>query len=136
MERRCATTLLTPRGLFFFLALAVPLLVAALVAPGVARPMAPLSATHTSGEQESDGAGPRTAYVDPAHASAAAARAAAVASHEHHAGMKMQTDASGEATTVAAAALDPAVYGQWNTLAYKLPLRAIHATLLHTGKFL
>ncbi|MDX6300131.1 MAG: hypothetical protein QOF53_1345, partial [Nocardioidaceae bacterium] len=34
------------------------------------------------------------------------------------------------------AALDPAVFGRWTTLAYKLPLRAIHATLLRTGKFL
>jgi hypothetical protein len=39
-------------------------------------------------------------------------------------------------SAVAAAALDPAVFGQWSTLSYKLPLRAVHATLLRTGKFL
>lgn len=87
---------------------------------------------------ERDGIGPMIGYVDPAHASAAAARAAAYAAH-HPKTMRARSSVPGTATaapTLAAAALDPAVYGQWSTLSYQLPLRAIHVTVLHTGKLL
>jgi hypothetical protein len=80
----------------------------------------------TSGEQDRDGAGPLSAPVDHAHATPAAARAAAYAAHHHPEGASVTT----------ATVLDPAVYGQWSTLSYRLPLRAVHATLLRTGKLL
>ena len=90
----------------------------------------------TTGEGEP--AGPITAPVDPAHADVNAARSAALAAHAHdHAAASSPSGATDQKTgTVAAAALDPAVFGQWQTLSYKLPLRAVHATLLKTGKFL
>ena len=110
----------------------------------------PPSGSVTTGEQEQDGAGPRTGYVDPAHATPAAARASAHAAHHPPTGTDtagMDTAGSSVpqsgATTTASApasmtatALDPAVFGQWQTLSYKLPLRAVHVTLLRTGKFL
>ena len=90
----------------------------------------PLSRALTSGEQERDGAGPRTAAVDPAHATAAAARAAAYAAHHP------RTSAGMDGMAMSASALTPSEFGQWKTLSYKLPLRAVHVTLLRTGKFL
>jgi hypothetical protein len=106
---------------------------------------------------ERQGSGPVTGRVDADHASPAAARAAAMTAHDHMAmgGSHMDMDMRGSpmvmggdakagaaprtaaaAPSAAAAALDPAVYGQWSTLSYKLPLRAVHATLLRTGNFL
>ncbi|MCW2826472.1 MAG: hypothetical protein JWQ67_88 [Marmoricola sp.] len=82
-------------------------------------------------------AGPATGPVDPAHATPAAARAAALAAHEHdHMSSMTSSLPRARAGAVSAAALNPAVYGRWTTLSYKLPLRTIHATLLRTGKFL
>ncbi|MDX6299562.1 MAG: hypothetical protein QOF53_776, partial [Nocardioidaceae bacterium] len=84
----------------------------------VAGPVAGVS-TPSTGEQ-GPGTGPVTAPVDPGYASPAAARLSALAAHG------LPKPAPGKVT----AALDPAVFGRWTTLAYKLPLRAIHATLL------
>jgi len=77
--------------------------------------------------EEGLGTGPVTAPVDPGHASLAAARRAALVARGQ------PVPATGKVT---AAALDPAVFGRWTTLAYTLPLRAIHVTLLRNGKFL
>jgi hypothetical protein len=85
---------------------------------------------------EGEPGGPRSAPVDPDHASPAAARRAAMEAHGHHAMHTTAEAREGSTAAATAAALDPAVYGQWSTLSYKLPLRAIHATLLHTGQFL
>ncbi|MCW2709911.1 MAG: hypothetical protein JWP24_105, partial [Marmoricola sp.] len=93
----------------------------------------------SSGEDETGG--PLTAPVPPDHATPQAARAAALAAHQHHhtSALAPRTSAArtgAKTSAVAAAALDPAVFGQWSTLSSKLPLRAVHATLLRTGKFL
>jgi len=87
---------------------------------------------------EGETGGPMSAPVDPDHASPGAARRAALADHEHmhHGTMSSPSTSGADTSAVTAAALDPAVFGQWTTLSYKLPLRAIHATLLHTGQFL
>src|SRR3954452_25101275 len=74
--------------------------------------------------------GPVTAPVAPAHANPAAARAAALTAHQHRhpAGMSVERSggATAEACTSAAAILDPKVFGQWSTLGYQLPVRAVH----------
>ncbi|MEJ7689942.1 MAG: galactose oxidase-like domain-containing protein [Nocardioidaceae bacterium] len=107
--------------------LALPALDATMASSGTG------SAPVMTGESERDGAGPTTAHVDTAHATVAAAREAAHAAHQHSASASTTSTAS---VTANATALDPAVYGEWTTLSYELPLRAVHATLLRTGKFL
>ena len=77
----------------------------------------------TAGEAAKD-VGPVTAPVDAGHASPAKARKSALASHKHHL-------TGNVASTTAFKRV-----GRWSTLSYKLPLRAVHATLLRTGKFL
>jgi hypothetical protein len=100
------------------------------------------SAGPPSSGEDGRNVGPVTAPVDRDHATVASARGAAMAAHMagmHH--LKVGATATQEysataSSAVTAASLDPAVFGQWSTLSYKLPLRAVHATLLRTGKFL
>jgi hypothetical protein len=47
-----------------------------------------------------------------------------------------KTRRSGALTASTLDGLDPAVYGQWTTLGYRTTVRAIHVTLLRTGKVL
>ncbi|MET0837451.1 MAG: hypothetical protein ABWY19_01630, partial [Marmoricola sp.] len=82
---------------------------------------------------EGEPGGPVTGPVDHDHDTVKAARASALAAH-HHDGSAASTGSTTDVEAVAAAALDPAVFGRWSTLSYKLPLRAVHATLLRTGK--
>ena len=76
--------------------------------------------------------GPVTAAVDPAYSTPGAARSTVHAAHQHHGGKASQEPG----TSTSRATLDPAVFGEWSTLSYQLPVRAIHATLLRNGKFL
>ncbi len=97
-------------------------------------------------------AGPRTGRVDPRFASPSAARETVKKLHVDHghnhrlgraqpsgeaaptpADDTVRASAEPDATT---AALDPAVYGQWETLSYPTQAPAIHVTKLHTGKVL
>lgn len=101
------------------------MLAAAIIVPASANAATGSVAT---GEHDKN-VGPRTAYVDPRFASHTAAVATVQSLHQQ----ASPRVSSSLATTTA---LDPAVYGQWSTLGYDLPLRAIHVTLLKTGNFL
>jgi hypothetical protein len=86
----------------------------------------------------SEQAGPSSGAIDPRFSTSAAARATIAHGHQHHssADATSTTSSTGTAASAAAAALDPAVYGSWQRTSYQLPMRAIHATLLRTGKVL
>lgn len=101
------------------------LLATAVIVPATASAAPPAPAT---GEKDS-AVGPRTAPVDPRFATHDAAVATVRRLHLRAAG----ASSSALATT---AGLDPAVYGQWSTLNYDLPVRAVHVTLLKTGNVL
>ena len=76
----------------------------------------------SEGEDEVSLTGPLTANVDKRYASKDVARS--------------QLKGYRAAGTPLSTGLDPAVYGQWTTLGYNTTVRAIHVTLLHTGKVL
>ena len=95
--------------------------------------------------------GPRTGAVDPRYASPAAARATLHHDHRQHdhtyhrpGGTTTGGPTSASTAVVAPEGapaepepvLDPAVYGSWERTTYELPIRAIHATLLRSGKIL
>lgn len=113
--------------------------IAASPQPGEAR--SPARSGSGEGVEE---AGPRTGAVDPRFADPAAARKTLHSEHQH----QLSTDTTGGAATSEpsttrsagetgiTAALDPAVFGSWQHTTYNLPMRAIHATLLRTGKVL
>jgi hypothetical protein len=73
-------------------------------------------------EDEYSLAGPRVAHVDKRYASPKEARS--------------QLRGYRTPGTPLSTGLDPAIYGQWTTLGYTTTVRAIHVTLLHTGKVL
>jgi hypothetical protein len=76
----------------------------------------------SEGEDEVSLTGPLTANVDKRYASKDVARS--------------QLRGYRAPGTPLSTGLDPAVYGQWTTLGYNTTVRAIHVTLLHTGKVL
>ena len=76
----------------------------------------------SEGEDDVSLTGPLTANVDKRYASKDVARS--------------QLKGYRAAGTSLSTGLDPAVYGQWTTLGYNTKVRAIHVTLLHTGKVL
>lgn len=83
--------------------------------------------------------GPQYGAVDRRYSSPAAARRTVQAGHEHHHDRARSTSAAAaraQAVTTAATTLDPAVHGVWAQTTYRLPVRAVHATLLRTGKVL
>src|SRR5215475_3236476 len=76
----------------------------------------------STGENDVSIAGPRVGPVDKRYASPTVARS--------------QLRGYRSRGTALSTGLDPAVYGQWTTLGYTTTVRAIHVTLLHTGKVL
>ena len=125
--------------------LVTPLLLAAATAAALA-PTAPAAAVAAQAgggsaaadrrlvaEDEQDEAGPRTGAVDARYASPRAARETVRRGHRH--GTSGPRPSAVSAADVDAP-LDPATFGSWTRTSYDLPVRAIHATLLRTGKLL
>src|SRR5215813_3245546 len=84
-----------------------------------------IAGDQSAGEDERELSGPRIADVDKRYASPEMARSQLRGYRSF--GMSLSTLSTG---------LDPAIYGQWTTLGYTTKVRAIHVTLLHTGKVL
>lgn len=93
-------------------------------------------------ENDPEIAGPKIGPVDKRFASPEAARQTVAEMHRHHprtskpGGDGMVTTQATADPSVTAAALDPAVFGQWQKLSYPTKSPAIHVTYLRTGKFL
>ena len=117
-------------------------------APGGPDAMSGADRGSRAGELGIEQGGPRRGAIDPRFATPAAARTTV---HDaHHAGggddMVMgddpsdasasQVEASGSDPAPGEETLDPAVFGSWESTSYNLPVRAIHASLLRTGKVL
>ena len=91
---------------------------------------------------EAEEGGPRVGAVDRRYSTPAAARRTVHDEHARHRHGSPDAGTSGTGTAAAATpaagevVLDPAVFGSWRRTSYPLPVRAIHATLLRTGKVL
>jgi len=109
-------------------------LMGAAVAPVSGGAVSPTRTSPLPGEN-SEQAGPTSGAIDPRFSTSEAARATLAHDHQHH-GSADSTSSVASAQVSAVAALDPAVYGSWQRTSYQLPMRAIHATLLRTGKVL
>lgn len=83
----------------------------------------------------SEEGGPSYGAVDWRFSTPAAAEQTLHAEHAHHAGPHAGAR-NREGETAGEAVLDPAVFGAWTRTSYDLPMRAVHATLLRTGKVL
>jgi hypothetical protein len=101
------------------------------------------------GGQGAEEGGPRRGTVDERFSTPAKARGTVRAKHQHaHGDHAAGEDAGADAGSSTSRAegpnaaalnegtLDPAVFGSWQRTSYNLPMRAIHATLLRTGKVL
>ena len=101
------------------------------------------------GGQEAEEGGPRRGAVDPRFSSPAAARSTVHDKHHSHdtddpvakgtapdTGSSTTTAEGSDAKAMSDTTLDPAVFGSWQRTSYDLPMRAVHATLLRTGKVL
>lgn len=94
-----------------------------------------------------DEGGPRGGPVDRRFSSPGAARQTVHSEHIHHGNIQPSgydgvpdagptVMAASDPQPVSDAPLDPAVFGSWERTSYNLPMRAVHATLLRTGKVL
>lgn len=104
--------------------------VATMLAASIIVPASAEAATGTTATGETDSSiGPKTAYVDPRFATYDAA--VSTVKELRQLGPPVMPGPPGATST-----LDPSIYGQWSTLGYDLPLRAVHVTLLKTGNLL
>lgn len=110
------------------------LVFAVTASPGTGQAAGPSRPSQVSGEGSEEG-GPRYGSVDPRFATPVAARETVHGEHGNHSGASTaRTDSA--LAGAASAVLDPSVFGSWQRTSYNLPMRAIHATLLRTGKVL
>ena len=118
------------------------------IGPSTGQAAPPAGPFASNGEGAEDG-GPRRGAVDSRYSSPAAARSTVHDEHHSHTtddpvgkdtapdeGSSMAAADGSDAEAVSDTTLDPAVFGSWQRTSYDLPTRAVHATLLRTGKVL
>lgn len=114
--------------------------------PGMAAAPAQRSGLGDGGSDKSrpvesaEDAGPRYGAVDERFSTVRAGRKTVHSEHAHQREMvptgQRGMVVTGEAGATNSVVLDPAIFGSWDQMSYNLPMRAIHATLLRTGKVL